>query len=161
MKGCLAAESSVWCSRRPPICITQIEAELSEEQYMANVVLAVSGGQNEPRDVLSGTAWALLNNPDQLAKIKSEQYGWSDGCEEYLRYMAPISLVARQIAKPLEIHGHQFNVGDFIVLFIASGNRDESYFENPINSISRVKAKSTIHLFLGHTFVSVPLSEDL
>src|SRR3982074_1367510 len=35
----------------------------------ANVKLAISGGQNEPRNAISGTIWALLTHPDQLALV--------------------------------------------------------------------------------------------
>ena len=37
------------------------------EQIKANIKLAISGGQNEPRDVIAGMVWALLTHPDQLA----------------------------------------------------------------------------------------------
>src|SRR6185312_13383584 len=32
----------------------------------ANIKLAISGGQNEPRDAIAGTVWALLTHPEQL-----------------------------------------------------------------------------------------------
>ena len=37
----------------------QYEAGLTETQNRANVKLAISGGQNEPRDAIAGTVWAL------------------------------------------------------------------------------------------------------
>ncbi len=36
------------------------------EIVRANIKLAISGGQNEPRDAIAGTLWALLTHPDQL-----------------------------------------------------------------------------------------------
>ena len=44
----------------------QIQAGLSEEQIRANIKLAISGGQNEPRDAIAGTIWALLRHPEQM-----------------------------------------------------------------------------------------------
>ena len=44
----------------------QHEAGLSETQNRANIKLAISGGQNEPRDAIAGTVWALLKNKNQL-----------------------------------------------------------------------------------------------
>src|SRR5713101_5116584 len=35
------------------------------QSVRANIKLAISGGQNEPRDAISGTVWALLTHPDQ------------------------------------------------------------------------------------------------
>src|SRR6266478_4435411 len=40
------------------------------DSVRANVKLAISGGQNEPRDAISGTVWALLTHPDQLALVR-------------------------------------------------------------------------------------------
>ncbi len=43
------------------------------QSVRANVKLAISGGQNEPRDAISGTIWALLTHPDQLALVRRRQ----------------------------------------------------------------------------------------
>jgi hypothetical protein len=37
-------------------------------ELRANVKLVISGGQNEPRDAIAGTAWALLAHPEALAR---------------------------------------------------------------------------------------------
>lgn len=38
-------------------------AGMAMESIRANIKLAISGGQNEPRDAISGTIWALLHPP--------------------------------------------------------------------------------------------------
>ena len=43
------------------------------ESVRANIKLAISGGQNEPRDAIAGTVWALLTHPDQLALVARRQ----------------------------------------------------------------------------------------
>ena len=45
------------------------------ESIRANIKLAISGGQNEPRDAISGTVWALLTHPDQLALLRENRSG--------------------------------------------------------------------------------------
>src|ERR1700693_2971429 len=40
------------------------------ESLRANIKLAISGGQNEPRDAISGSVWALLTHPEQLALVR-------------------------------------------------------------------------------------------
>ncbi len=44
-----------------------LAAGMPIESVRANIKLAISGGQNEPRDAISGTVWALLTHPEQLA----------------------------------------------------------------------------------------------
>lgn len=76
----------------------QLQAGLAEEQYRANVKLAISGGQNEVRDVISGVVWALLTHPDQMALIKKGEASWLDAFEEYSRWNSPIGMSPRQVA---------------------------------------------------------------
>ena len=54
----------------------QYEAGLSETQNRANIKLAISGGQNEPRDAIAGTVWALLKNKNQLNLILEGKSTW-------------------------------------------------------------------------------------
>src|SRR6266436_5202390 len=48
------------------------------ESVRANIKLAISGGQNEPRDAIAGTVWALLTHPDQLALAREGSATWLD-----------------------------------------------------------------------------------
>ena len=43
------------------------------ESVRANIKLAISGGQNEPRDAIAGTVWALLTHPEQLALVEKRK----------------------------------------------------------------------------------------
>jgi cytochrome P450 len=49
----------------------QMQAGLPEAALRANVKLVISGGQNEPRDAIAGTAWALLAHPAALAQVQA------------------------------------------------------------------------------------------
>jgi len=45
------------------------------ESVRANIKLAISAGKNEPRDAISGTIWALLTHPQQLALVRDGKAG--------------------------------------------------------------------------------------
>src|SRR6185295_11745478 len=49
-----------------------LSAGMPVESVRANIKLAISGGQNEPRDAISGTVWALLTHPAQLALVRAD-----------------------------------------------------------------------------------------
>jgi len=68
------------------------------ESVRANIKLAISGGQNEPRDAISGTIWALLTHPDQFALVREGRAKWLDVFEEYARWIAPIGMSPRRVA---------------------------------------------------------------
>ncbi|WP_420405407.1 cytochrome P450 [Nisaea sp.] len=109
----------------------QMQAGLPEEAVRANIKLTISGGQNEPRDVIAGLAWALLTHPDQLAMIRDGKATWLQAFEEYARWISPIGMSPRRVAQPYETKGVTFEPEDRVFLMFGSGNRDETVFEDP------------------------------
>jgi cytochrome P450 len=96
----------------------------------ANIKLAISGGQNEPRDAISGTIWALLTHPEQLAQVREGQAKWIDVFEEYARWIAPIGMSPRRVAKQWSHGGVDFELEDRVFFMFGSANRDEACFRN-------------------------------
>jgi cytochrome P450 len=101
------------------------------ESVRANVKLAISGGQNEPRDAISGTIWALLTHPDQLALVRANKAKWIDAFEEYARWIAPIGMSPRRVAKSWCYRGVDFEPEDRVFFMFGSANRDEACFQEP------------------------------
>jgi cytochrome P450 len=97
----------------------------------ANIKLAISGGQNEPRDAIAGTAWALLTHPDQLAMIGAGNATWLQAFEEYARWISPIGMSPRRVAKADTTCGVTFDVDDRVFFMFGAANRDEDHFTNP------------------------------
>ncbi len=111
----------------------QLAAGLSDEQIRANIKLAISGGQNEPRDAIAGTIWALLSHPEELKKVQNAQVSWLQAFEEFARWISPIGMSPREIAKKYNYKDIAFDVGERIFFMFSSANRDESVFTNPDN----------------------------
>jgi len=101
------------------------------ESVRANIKLAISGGQNEPRDAISGTVWALLTHPAQLALVRSGEARWIDAFEEYARWIAPIQMSPRRVAKTCHYGGVDFEPEDRVFFMFGSANRDETCFADP------------------------------
>lgn len=100
------------------------------ESVRANIKLAISGGQNEPRDAIAGTVWALLTHPDQLALLREGRVPWLQAFEEYARWIAPIGMSPRRIAKAWTLRDIVFEPEERVFLMFGSANRDETHFEN-------------------------------
>ena len=101
------------------------------ETISANVKLAISGGQNEPRDAIACTIATLLQNPSQLEKILVGEFDWLMAFEEYARWMSPIGMSPRRIAKDFSYKNFNFLENDRVFLMFGSANRDEDIFEKP------------------------------
>jgi cytochrome P450 len=100
------------------------------ESVRANIKLAISGGQNEPRDAIAGTVWALLDHPDQLVKLRAGEVPWLQAFEEYARWISPIGMSPRRVTKPWTIRDIRFEPEERVFLMFGSANRDEKHFEN-------------------------------
>jgi cytochrome P450 len=109
----------------------QLRAGLPMESVKANIKLAISGGQNEPRDVIAGAVWTLLAHPDQLAKAVSGQVSWAEVMAEYVRWMSPIGMSPRRIAKDCQVLGADLTEGMMAFLMFGAANRDPDVFDNP------------------------------
>ena len=107
-----------------------LAAGLPEASIRANIKLTITGGQNELRDVISGAVWALLTHPEQLAMVRSGEISWMQVFEEFVRWISPIGMSPRIIAKDHMIGDVALNAGDNIFFMLGSANRDEAYFEN-------------------------------
>jgi len=101
------------------------------ETISANIKLAISGGQNEPRDAIAGTIATLLKNPQQLKKILDGEFNWLKAFEEYARWMSPIGMSPRRIAKDFSYKDFELSENDRVFLMFGSANRDEDIFEKP------------------------------
>jgi cytochrome P450 len=113
------------------------------ESIRANIKLAISGGQNEPRDAISGAVWALLTHPAQLGLIRDGRAKWIDAFEEYARWIAPIGMSPRRVAKAWRYGGVDFEPEDRVFLMFGSANRDEACFGDPDRfDITRDTSKS-------------------
>lgn len=120
-----------------------MQSGMPEESVRANVKLAISGGQNEPRDAIAGAVWALLVHPAERAKVERGEAGWMQVFDEYCRWIAPIGMSPRRIARRHTRSGVAFEPEDRVFLMFGSANRDERHFEAPERfDLSRDTAKS-------------------
>jgi cytochrome P450 len=106
-----------------------VASDMPMESVRANVKLAISGGQNEPRKAIAGTLWALLTHPDQLDLVRRGEVSWLQAFEEYARWISPIGMSPRRIAKPWSIRDVSFETDERVFLMFGSANRDEKHFE--------------------------------
>ncbi|MBW4985325.1 cytochrome P450 [Mameliella sp. CS4] len=109
----------------------QMRAGPPMDSVRANIKLAISGGQNEPRDAIAGCAWALLTHPAELARVRAGEASWQDVFEEFTRWIAPIGMSPREVAREDVVEGVRFDPGDRVFLMYGIGNRDPEVFERP------------------------------
>jgi cytochrome P450 len=129
-----------------------VASDMPMESVRANIKLAISGGQNEPRKALAGTLWALLTHPEQLDLVRTGAVSYLQAFEEFARWISPIGMSPRRIARPWSIRNVDFERDDRVFLMFGSGNRDEKYFERADRFDIRRDASKSIAFGAGPHF---------
>ncbi|MCF8536035.1 MAG: cytochrome P450 [Rhodoluna sp.] len=104
---------------------------LTERDFHTNFLLLVVAGNETTRHTISHTMNNLINNPDQLALLQERPDLIPWAVEEFLRYASPVYHFRRTATKDVDFNGVQIKKGQKIVPWFASGNRDDSVFDNP------------------------------
>ncbi len=118
---------------------------MAPENICHNIKLAISGGQNEPRDAIAGVIHALLAHRAQYLKITNGEASFLQAFEEYGRWISPIGMSPRRIAVAHTYAGIDFEPESRAFLMFGAANRDASVFENPeVFDISRNNAKNIV-----------------
>jgi hypothetical protein len=107
-----------------------VHGGMPEANVRHNIKLTISGGQNEPRKAIAGCIWALLTHPGQFARVRDGTVSWLQVFEEFARWISPIGMSPRRIAKPATVNGVDFAPDDRVFLMFGSANRDEAHFAN-------------------------------
>jgi cytochrome P450 len=104
---------------------------MSRDQIVANTTLMLSGGLQEPRDVIALTLWALLSNPPQLDEVRKDRSLVKAAVEETLRWAGPVGTATRQATSDVELGGVLLERGALIAAVLSSANRDPRRWTDP------------------------------
>jgi cytochrome P450 len=78
----------------------------------------------------SGFAW-LSRHPEQRRRLAETPHLMPHAIEEFLRVLTPVHALGRTVIHDVVLAGQSLKRGDRVILFWASGNLDETEFENP------------------------------
>jgi len=104
---------------------------LNQNEILQNVMLLTAGGLETTINASGCGLYALLNNRDQLERLRDNPALVPSAVEEILRFVTPVFHFLRGVTKDTELAGQRFKQGDLVALFLASANRDEDIFRDP------------------------------
>jgi cholest-4-en-3-one 26-monooxygenase len=103
----------------------------NERELAFNGVLTVLGGIDTTRNTTAGAMLELIRRPQEMARLRANPALMRTAVEEALRWTSPIAHVRRAATRDFELRGRQIRQGDWVVVWIASANRDEEVFPDP------------------------------
>lgn len=92
--------------------------------------------------------WFLNQNPDQYEKLVANPALVTSMVPEIIRYQTPLSHMARTALVDTELAGQTIRAGERVVMWYASGNRDDAAIEEPDRFIID-RARPRNHLSFG------------
>jgi cytochrome P450 len=104
---------------------------ISEREYCNLFLLIVVAGNETTRHLLSGALQALLDWPSERDRLVADLELVPTAVEELMRYVSPVVQFRRTATADTQIDGQPVRAGDKVVLYYASGNRDEAVFDEP------------------------------
>jgi len=102
---------------------------LTEEELLMFFAILVFAGNDTTRNATSGGVLALVENPDQMAALQASPELIANAVEEILRWTTPLNFFSRSAVEDVEIHDISVSAGDFLMMWYASGSRDEEVLQ--------------------------------
>ncbi len=105
---------------------------LTADEILAVCVLLLTAGHETTRNLIATGTLALLQNPDQLGRLRDDPTLTGKGVEELLRFTVPAETATERYAREdISIAGTTIPRGSLVLAVLASANRDPAYFEDP------------------------------
>jgi cytochrome P450 len=137
---------------------------LSQQDFNNYFSLLVIAGNETTRHAISNSMLGLIEQPAQLRALRENPALIPAAVEELLRWASPVYHFRRTATRDVELGGKQLREGDKVVMWFASGNRDETVFPDPYTiDVTRTNVdhmtfgKGSPHLCLGNSLARLEI----
>ncbi|BBX04474.1 cytochrome [Mycolicibacterium moriokaense] len=114
------------------IANAKIDGEyLNDVDCLSYYVIVASAGHDTTSAAISGGLLALVENQDQLARLKAQPELMGTAVEEMIRWTTPVKEFMRTATADTEVRGVPIKEGESVLLSYVSANRDEEIFDEP------------------------------
>jgi cytochrome P450 len=100
-------------------------------EQISYYVIVATAGHDTTASAMTGGIHALIQNPDQLARLQADPSLIPTAVDEIIRWVTPVKHFMRNCTTEYTLRGHTFQPGDAVLLSYPSANRDEEVFDDP------------------------------
>ena len=115
-------------------------------------IIVATAGHDTTSSSTAGGLLALLENPDEFAKLRADPERLVEGAvEEMIRWVSPVRHFMRTATRDQELRGTTIREGESVILWYPSANRDEEVFDAPFEfRIERPPARNLAFGYGAH-----------
>lgn len=130
------------------IATAQVDGQLiADRDVFGYFMIIATAGHDTTSYSLAGGLLALLQNPDQMRKLREDPSLMLSAVEEIIRWSTPVRHFVRTATEDCVLNGKQVKAGDRLMMSYVSANRDEAEFEDPFTF--RLDRRPNRHLAFG------------
>jgi cytochrome P450 len=114
------------------IANARIDGEpLSDIDTVSYYLIVATAGHDTTSATISGGLLALIENHDQLSRLRDNLDLMPLATEEMIRWVTPVKEFMRTAAEDTTVRSVPIAAGESVLLSYVSANRDEDVFDNP------------------------------
>jgi cytochrome P450 len=104
---------------------------LSDIDTVSYYLIVATAGHDTTSATIAGGLHALIENPDQHARLRENLNLMPLATEEMIRWVTPVKEFMRTAAADTTVRGVPIAAGESVLLSYVSANRDEDVFDDP------------------------------
>lgn len=129
------------------------EAPMPDLETMGYYIIVATAGHDTTSSAMSGGMQALIEDPEQLAKLKANPDLVNNAVEEILRWTASVRHFMRTAQEDTVVCGQEVKKGDWLYLSYKAANLDPKVFDDPLKfDIERSNADRQVSFGYGVHF---------
>jgi cytochrome P450 len=133
---------------------------LSDMSVFGYYLIVATAGHDTTSNAVAGGLAALLEHPDQLARLQADPSLIGTATEEIVRWITPVKHFMRTAQDDTQIGDQPIAKGDWVLMSFPSANRDEDVFTDPFTfDVGRSDAQSLGFGFGRHYCLGVHLAK--
>jgi cytochrome P450 len=132
---------------------------LTSMEILGLTVLLLAAGNETTTNLIGNAVLALLDHPEELAKVRADRTQVSALIEEVLRYDSPVQVIFRQTTQEVELEGGTLPAGATVLVLLGAANRDERKFPDPDRFVVERNPQDHVSFGYGiHYCLGAPLA---
>lgn len=104
---------------------------IGHKEQLGYYIIAATAGHDTTSNSMSGGLLALIEHPDELARLKADPSLLTTAVDEMIRWTSPVKHFMRTATVDYDIRGTTVKAGQDVLLSYWSANRDEDVFTDP------------------------------